>query len=379
LIREKLPFPAVCGRICPHPCEMNCNRLHVDEPLNVRDLKRFVSDWERERVPFKKPEVKTTRESKVAIVGGGPAGLTCAHDLRLLGYPVTVFESLPVCGGMLAVGIPDFRLPKNILNREIEQIKDMGVEIKTNVTLGKDLSVDEIFKQNYKAIFLATGAHKEVSLRIPGEESDGVYQGIKVLKDINLGNGVAMAGKSVCIIGGGNVAVDVARSMVRLGAKKVVIAYRRTRKEMPAYDEEIEAALAEGVEIEFLTSPVEIIAQEKNVTGLKCLRAQMGKRDKSGRRRPLPIEGSEFTLSADAVITAVGQRPDHSSLKNSAINVTPIGTIPVDPDDFTTNVEGVFAGGDIVTGPATAIGAIAAGKKAAASMHQFLSQHEGTY
>jgi NADPH-dependent glutamate synthase beta subunit-like oxidoreductase/NAD-dependent dihydropyrimidine dehydrogenase PreA subunit len=377
LIREKLPFPLTIGRICPHPCEEACNRGIVDKPLCIRDLKRFVSDYELKLLSRPKPKEKASsdhKDDRVAIVGGGPAGLTCAHDLALKGYSVTIFESLPIAGGMLAVGIPDYRLPRNILETEINLVKELGMEIKASTCIGKDMKLTDLFNQGFKAIFIAVGAHNNQQMKIPGEDLPGVVPGVFFLRDLNLGREVKV-GEKVGVIGGGNVAMDAARSSLRLGAKEVSILYRRSREEMPASDEEIEAALHEGIKIEYLVAPSEVVAEGGKTVGLKCVRMQLGEPDKSGRRRPVPIPGSEFTIPLDTIMPAIGQASDLSFIdEESGITLTRWGTIVVDPDTLAASRKGVFAGGDCVTGPYIAIAAIAAGKKAALSIERFLKE-----
>jgi heterodisulfide reductase subunit A len=372
-IRERLPFPAVIGRICPHPCEQKCNRGNQDEPLSICGLKRFVADYELQELG--RPEVPSkagTREEKVAVVGAGPAGLTCAHDLARLGYDVTIFEASPVAGGMLAVGIPDYRLPREILEKEIDVVRALGVEIKTNTPVGKDLSIDDLFRQGFKAVFIGVGAHLSQKLGIPGEDTKGVVHGVHFLRDLNLGQKV-WVGEKVGIIGGGNVAMDAARSALRLGARKVYILYRRTRQEMPASDEEIEASEAEGIEIQYLVAPAEVLSGNGKVKGLKCTRMELGEPDASGRRRPVPIKGSEFDIELDMIIPAIGQTTDLSFLGgNSGIETTRRGTLSADPETLATSRPGVFAGGDAVSGPAMAIEAVAAGKRAAVAIDNYL-------
>lgn len=374
LIRERLPFPGVIGRICPHPCEQRCNRGTQDEPLAIRALKRFVADYEIKTSKISKTERKGSRKAKVAIVGAGPSGLTCAHDLAVLGYQVTVFESLPVAGGMLYVGIPQYRLPRNVLYKEIDNIHNLGVEIKTNTTIGKDLTIDALFDQGFQAVFMAIGAHQAQKLRVTGEEAEGVIHGVDFLRDLNLGRQVRV-GEKVAVIGGGNVAIDAARSALRLGANKVFIVYRRTRQEMLATEEEIEAAEAEGIEIQYLVAPAEILNSNGRVTGIKCIRMKLGEPDTSGRRRPMPIKGSEFSVEVDMVIPAIGQTPDLSLLgENSGIEISKQGTLLVNPDTLATSRVSVFAGGDAVIGPATAIEAIAAGQRAAVAIDKYLNK-----
>jgi NADPH-dependent glutamate synthase beta subunit-like oxidoreductase len=370
LIRQKLPFPATIGRICPHPCEEKCNRGYRDKPLCIRDLKRFVADSDEEdSVPRIQPNGK-----KVAVVGGGPAGLTCAHDLAMAGYSVTVFEALPVAGGMLAVGIPQYRLPRDILNKEIDFVKKLGVEIKTSVRIGKDIPFDDLFTQGFQAVFIAVGAHKDQKLRVPNEEAPGVVSGVDFLRDIALGKKVTV-GSRVGIVGGGNVAMDAARSSLRLGAKEVCIIYRRTRDEMPASAEEIDAALHEGITIEYLVAPVEVVLKNGSVSGMKCIRMQLGEPDASGRRRPVPVEGSEFELGLDMIIPAIGQASDLSFLpEDGGVAMTKWGTVIADAQTGATSRAGVYAGGDCVSGPWIAIGAIAAGKEAAKAIDGYLQR-----
>ncbi len=372
LIRERLPFPATIGRVCPHPCEEKCNRGKRDEAPRIRDLKRFVANYEGQRQVDEIPPKLEDKGKKVAIIGAGPGGLTGAHDLALSGYGVTVFERFPASGGMLTVGIPEYRLPREILNREIEDIKRLGVEIKTNTAIGKDLSIDDLFHQGYEAVFIAVGAHKNQKARIEGEEAEGVVPGVDFLRDLNLGKEVRVENR-VAVIGGGNVAMDAARSCLRLGAGEVSILYRRSRQEMPASDEEIEAALEEGIKIEYLVAPLEVVTSNGKVTGIKCIRMKLGEADASGRRRPLPIEGSEFGIELDMIIPAIGQKPDLSFLpQDGTIEVTQWGTIVADPNSCETSREGVYAGGDCVTGPGIAIEAIAAGQKAAIAIDNYL-------
>jgi len=367
LIRERIPFPAVCGRVCHRPCEPECNRSELDEPLAIAALKRFVSDYEGEIEPPTPAE--RTRDEKVAIIGAGPAGLTAACDLVQLGYGVTVFEALPVAGGMLAVGIPAYRLPRDVLQAEIEYIEKSGVEIRTNTPIGEDLTLDDLCLE-YDAVFISVGAHKNKKLTVPGEDLEGVLSGVSLLRDLNLSKGVKLGG-NVAVIGGGNVAVDAARSALRLGAEKASILYRRSRAEMPANEWEIEDAEEEGVEIHYLAAPTGILGRNGEVVGLECIRTELGEPDESGRRRPIPVEGSEFIVETDVVVSAIGQAPDLSFLQNSGL-VTRWGTISADADTLATSEAGVFAGGDAVSGPATAIEAIAAGKKAALSIHRYL-------
>ena len=370
IIMEELPLPGVLGRICPHDCETDCRRCEVDEPVAIRDLKRLAADQfdprdiEIECVP--------PREAKVAIIGSGPAGLSAAYHLARKGVLSTIFEALPKPGGMLRVGIPEHRLPKEILDKEIEVITNLGVEIRTSTPLGPELTIDDLFKEGYKSVYLSIGAHKGIELGIPGEKAKAVFEGVDFLREVNL-TGKAPVGKKVAIIGGGNVAIDVSRCAVRLGADEVNIVYRRTRAEMPAWEEEIQAAEAEGVKISYLSAPQEVLATDGKVTGLRCIRMELGETDSSGRRRPVPIPGSEYEIEIDQLIPAIGQRPDLSALKDlTGLSFSRWGTIEVDPVTYSTEREGVFAGGDFQTGPWIAIGAIAAGREAAESIVRYL-------
>lgn len=367
LIWENLPLPGVLGRICPHPCEKECNRKELDKPIAICELKRFVADQVKE-IPLQKEEAK---EERVAIVGSGPAGLTAAAYLAQKGYPVTIFEALPVMGGMLYAGIPSYRLPRNILEEEIKRIQSLGVEIKTNVPIGPKLSLDDLFGQGYRAIFLAVGAHKDQKLGIPGEDNPRVVPGVIFLRKVNLGEKVQV-GERVGVIGGGNVAIDAARAALRLGAKEVTIIYRRSREEMPAYQEDIEEAEEEGIRFQFLAAPTEIVSKDGKGISLRCIRMELGEPDASGRRRPIPIKGSDFSVELDTVIPAIGQAPDLSFLKGMEIETTPQGTLKVDPVTLQTSRQGIFAGGDAVSGPWIAIEAVAAGKEAALSIDRYL-------
>lgn len=372
LIRQRLPFPGICGRICTHPCELACNRGVQDEPIAIRSLRRFVTDLEITK--GKKPRVvaPATRKERVAVIGAGPAGLTCAHDLALLGYQVTVFEALPVVGGMLHVGVPEYRLPRDIIKREVDAIRDLGVEIKTNTPVGKDLTIDKLFGQGFKTVFVAVGAHRSQKLGVPGEDAPGVTPGVDFLRALNLGQ-KPKVGDKVAVIGGGNVAIDAARSALRVGAKKVFILYRRTRQEMPATREEIEAAEEEGIELQYLVAPVEVVASNGKVSALRCNRMELGEPDASGRRRPMPIKGSEFDIELDTIIPAIGQAIDLSfNAGSSGIETVRGNALQVDLETLATTRAGVFAGGDAVTGPATAIEAIAAGHRAANSIVKYL-------
>jgi heterodisulfide reductase subunit A-like polyferredoxin len=375
LVREVTPLAGVLGRVCFHPCESKCSRQYVDSPLAIASLKRFIADYEIKE--GKKPHVdiiEDPKNFKVAVIGSGPAGINCAYQLAIAGYKVTIFEALPVPGGMLRVGIPDYRLDKKILEREIQILRDLGVEIRCNTPVGKELTIDNLRTQGYNAFFLGIGAHKDMKLGIPGEDLAGVIPGVKFLRELNLGK-TPEIGKKVLVIGGGNVAMDVARSTLRLGCE-VTVVYRRTEQEMPANPWEIEHAKEEGVKFNYLTSPVEVVSEDGRITGLKCIRNELGKADSSGRRRPIEIPGSEFIMEADTVIPAIGQAVDTELIAGAAdITFGRSGNIVCDSSKMTTSIEDVFAGGDSVTGPATVIEAIAAGNKAAASIRNYL---EGT-
>ena len=369
IIMENLPLPGVLGRICPHPCEDECRRCEVDEPVAIRDLKRLAAD----QIDPREIEISCDppRPETVAIIGSGPAGLSAAFHLARRGIRSTIYEALPKPGGMLRVGIPNHRLPEDILDAEIEIITRLGVEIKTGTPLGGDLTVDRLLSDGYGAVYLAIGAHKGLDLGISGETAEGVRQGVDFLRELNL-TGTAPVGKRVAIIGGGNVAIDVARSAVRMGAEEVTIVYRRTRAEMPAWEEEIHAAETEGVRLRYLAAPQEILVADGRVTGLRCIGMALGEPDDSGRRRPVPQPGSEFDMEIDGLIPAIGQRPDLASLEAvEGLSFTRWGTVETDPITYATGRAGVFAGGDLQTGPAVAIGAIAAGQAAAESIVRY--------
>ncbi|HEY78641.1 MAG TPA: FAD-dependent oxidoreductase [Dehalococcoidia bacterium] len=369
ILLDSNPMPSITGRVCPHSCEQECNRGDFDEPVSVRDVERFMGDYilEHANEIIKSPEKKTGQ--KVAIVGSGPAGLTAAYYLAKRGHAVTVFEASPKIGGMMRLVIPDYRLPKDVLDAEIEKILRIGVEAKVNTDVQ---SIDDLFQQGYDAVFLALGAHSSTKMRIKGESLSSVMDGMSFLSAVNLGERVNL-GDRVAVIGGGNTAIDSARVALRLGAKEVTIVYRRTRAEMPASGDEVEEALSEGIKVVFLATPTEI-KRAKGQLELVCTRMELGEPDASGRRQPVPVARSEFSEYFDSVIAAVGQTPDIPG--QFGLRVRRQKTLQVDPDTQATDRQGVWAGGDVVTGSATVISAIAAGKRAAASIDRYLTGAE---
>jgi NADH-quinone oxidoreductase subunit F len=370
--RQRNPFALVCGRVCPAFCEDRCRRAELNQPIAIRQIKRFMADHEIAK-PWT-PKREAPKSEKVAVIGAGPGGLTAALRLAQKGYPVTVFEALPVAGGMLIVGIPDYRLPPDILNIEIDNIRRAGVEIKLNTALGKDFSLDDLKRQGYKAIILAIGAHKSRKLGISGEDLEGVYPGTQFLRDIALDNAPDLTGKRIAVVGGGDVAIDAVRSAWRLGATEVHLVYRRTRKDMPAYEEEIEAAEEEGVQFHFLTNPTRVLGNGR-MTGVEIIRQELTEFDTSGRRRPKAIAGSEFVLDVDVLIPAIGQDPELSGLEDEGLE-TDRGRTLIVHDGLATNKAGVFACGDAVTGPATVVQAIGTGNLVAAQVDHYLRTGE---
>ena len=376
VIHEATPLAGVCGRVSHHPCELKCTSGKGGESIDVRGLKRFVADRARKTGL---PSYKFTKrhDERIAVIGAGPAGLSCAWDLARLGYSVTVFEALPVAGGMLYVGIPAYRLPRDVLDEEIGLIRQAGVEIKTNTTIGGDITLDDLKKQ-YNAVFIATGAHKDLKLGIPGEDAVGVQNAIDFLSRFNL-EGTARVGKRVGVIGGGNAAIDAARTALRAGGQEVHVIYRRTKVEMPADREEVEEAIEEGIKMHFLAAPTRVISENGRMVALECVHMRLGAIDLSARRKPVPQEGSEFTIKLDSLIPAIGQEPDISFLPTSdGYETTKWNTIKVDPGTHATGVAGVFAGGDVVLGPDTVTQAIGHGKAAARSIHKYLRGEDMT-
>ena len=371
LIKEKNPLPSVCGRVCTRKCEVNCRRSLVDEPVGIDFLKRYVADQDMIGEMWK-PEIKPSNGNRVAIIGGGPAGLTCAYYLVTEGYQPTIFEALPAMGGMLRYGIPEYRLPKDVLDKEIKWITDLGVEVHTNRTLGKDFTLDSLFDKGFKSVFIGLGAQVGKPMQVENEEANGVLSGVEFLKQVEMKTNPPVKGR-VVVVGGGNTAIDAARTSIRLGADKVILLYRRTRQEMPANDVEIEAAAQEGVELQYLAAPVRVNVEHGRMSSIECIKMELGEPDSSGRRRPVPLKGSEYSLQCDWVISAIGQEANLDGVGgDTRIKVTKWKTIEAKSGTFDTSRPGVFAGGDVVTGPADAIDAIAAGRRAARAIDKYI-------
>ena len=383
-IAESSALPAVCGRVCPQEsqCEGKCIRGFKGDPISIGKLERFVADWSRENgvVPAK-PE--TTNGIKVAVIGSGPSGLTCAGDLAKLGYEVTIFEALHEPGGVLTYGIPEFRLPKSLVAKELENITDLGVDLETNVVIGRSLTVDDLFARGFDAVFLGTGAGLPNFLRIPGENLLGVYSANEFLTRVNLMKGYkkgevptpVKVGKRVAVVGAGNVAMDAARTAKRLGAEEVYIVYRRGAEEVPARKEEVEHAKEEGVIFKLLNNPVEIHGEDGWVTGIEVVAQELGEPDASGRRRPQPIEGSNTVIPVETVVIAIGQSPNPLIRQTTeGLETQKWGGIIVNEETGESTREHVYAGGDVVTGAATVILAMGAGKKAAKAIDESLKE-----
>ncbi|TEU13309.1 MAG: NADPH-dependent glutamate synthase [Anaerolineales bacterium] len=376
-------LPAICGRVCPQEtqCEVVCVLAKKEEPVAVGRLERYVADW-RISQGTEVPEMAPPSGKRLVVIGSGPAGLTCAADLARYGHQVTMFEALHAPGGVLIYGIPEFRLPKSIVHTEVEYVKSLGVELILNCVVGKTLIIDDLFDDGCEAVFLGTGAGLPMFMNIPGENYNGVYSANEFLTRVNLMKGYLFPewdtpvriGRRVAVVGGGNVAMDAARCSMRLGADEVLIVYRRSRVELPARAEEAENAEEEGIIFHYLTNPVEIYGDDNGwVRGMKCIQMELGEPDASGRRRPIPIEGSEFDMDVDTVIMALGTRPNPMVFTDAGgLERTRWGTVVADETTGRTTREGVWAGGDIVTGAATVISAMGAGKRAAADMDRYL-------
>lgn len=367
ILKEENPFPGVCGRVCFHPCEAKCNRGSFDEPIAIRSLERFVADT-ASHLTLNLEKTREKRRESIAIIGSGPAGMSCAYHLARLHYEVTVFESSTQAGGMLRMGIPAYRLPREVLERELSSIESLGVKIQTGMDLGQPLRLEDL--KSYHAIFIATGAHRARGLQIPGERTKGVLYGLDLLKKINLQKRVKL-GDRIAIVGGGNTAIDIARSVIRLG-KKAIVLYRRSREEMPAFEEEIIEALEEGVKIRYLVNPIRI-GQKDGLKRIECVRMELGERDESGRRRPIPIPHSNHPIDVDQVIVAAGEEIELTFLpegleKREGMVLT--------RKDTSTGIRGVFAGGDLTSNQRTVAHAIGSGKKAALAIDAFLNDKD---
>jgi len=375
VIRNMTCLPGTLGRVCIRPCESNCRRANLDESISIKYLKRFVADWELERRHLPLLQRPTTKkEDPVAIVGAGPAGLSCAYYLAQIGYPVTVFERFDAPGGMAAWGIPDYRLPRDILNKEVEIIQDMGVDIRYNTEVGKDITLEEIAEKN-KAIFVGVGAQTNTPMRVEGEDAGyrGFISGVRYLLEVNQGKDPYPEGKKVVVVGGGNVAIDCVRSSFRIGKTDVNLVYRRSRKEMPADDVEIRDAEEEQVKFHFLCNPVKVLAKQGKVVGVECIRMELGEPDESGRRRPIPVPSSEFFIKCDIVIPAIGQAVDLGFLEGmTEIETTKWKTLVINPKTFETSAKGIFSAGDCVTGPDVLVRAAGHGKRAADKIDKYL-------
>jgi glutamate synthase (NADPH/NADH) small chain len=381
-LKEKNALPAVCGRVCPQEeqCQKCCIMGKMGEPVSIGRLERWLADWERKK-GVKTPERAPSTDKKVAIVGAGPAGLTVAAELAKLGHEVVIYEALHLAGGVLVYGIPEFRLPKSIVQAEVDYIKKLGANLRLGYLVGRIHTIPELLKTGFNAVFIGTGAGLPAFMNVPGENLGGIYSANEFLIRVNLMKSYAFPiydtpiriGKHVVVIGGGNVAMDSARSALRLGAEEVCIVYRRSREELPAREEEIENAEEEGIVCKFLAAPIKFIGDEKGwVKAMECICMELGPPDESGRRKPTPCKGSEFTMDTDTVIVAIGRTPNPIIQSTTeGLQVTKWGTIVAD-ENGKTSIEGVYAGGDIVTGEATVISAMGAGKRAAKAIHEYL-------
>ncbi len=371
--REDNLFPAILGRICVHPCEEKCRRgLLIDQPISICSLKRASADYRTHFPQIQKAYKKRMR--KVAIIGAGPSGLSAANDLARMGYSVTIYESFPIAGGMLNVGIPSYRLPRRVVKRAVEEVRRLGVEILTETPIGKELNLESLRKE-HDAVYIAAGAHKAEKLGIPGEDLRGVIHGVTFMQMVNLGRDLKIGQKKVAVIGGGNTAMDAARSSLRLGAEGVFILYRRTKEEMPVDPRELEQVEEEGIKVHYLTQPIQVFSRDGiKVSGVRCIRNRLGEPERDGRRRPIPIEGTEFDIDIDILIPAVSQSPDISFLPEEiGLEISRWDRLAVNPETFETNVHGLFAGGDFITGPRDVIRVIADGRRAALFIHSYLS------
>jgi glutamate synthase (NADPH/NADH) small chain len=388
-LKEKNSLPAICGRVCPqeNQCQMLCVLGKMGDPVAIGRLERFAADYERMKGVTVPPKQESSVKGKVAIVGSGPAGLTAAADLVKLGYEVVMFEALHSAGGVLMYGIPEFRMPKKVVQAEVDYIKKLGVEVKTNYMIGRIFTIDELFESGFDAVFVGSGAGLPRFMRIPGENLGGVYSANEFLIRVNLMKAYLFPeydtpirlGRKVAVIGGGNVAMDSARSALRLGAEEVLIVYRRSKEELPARHEEAENAEAEGIKFMFLTNPARFLGDESGwVKGIECIKMRLGEPDESGRRRPLPIEGSEFIMDVDTVVIAIGQTPNPIIQRTTkGLETTRWGTIVAKDETGETTKKGVYAGGDVVSGAATVISAMGAGKRAARSIHKYIMSKKG--
>ncbi len=383
-LKEKNSLPAICGRVCPQEeqCQKGCVVGKAGDPVSIGRLERFLADYELAR-GVDPPTLPSSNNKKVAIIGAGPAGLTCAADLAKLGYSVSVFEALHLGGGVLMYGIPEFRLPKRIVQAEINYVQKLGAKLQSNALIGRIFTIQELFDRGFNAVFVGSGAGLPQFMRLPGENAGGIYSANEFLIRVNLMKSYTFPefdtpiriGKNVAVIGGGNVAMDSARSALRLGAENVYIVYRRSMEELPARAEEIENAEEEGIIFKLLTNPTRFLSDEHGwVKGMECIRMELGEPDESGRRRPVPVKESEFVMDVDTVVVAIGRTPNPIIQRTTkGLNVTKYGTIVVDEATAKTSLEGVYAGGDVVTGEATVISAMGAGKKAARAIHEYIS------
>ncbi|MFH0887917.1 MAG: NADPH-dependent glutamate synthase [Planctomycetota bacterium] len=383
-IKQTNALPAICGRVCPQEdqCEKVCIVGKKDKPVSIGALERFVSDFERNNNAIKIPDIPERKNRKIAVVGSGPAGLTCAGDLVLKGYDVTVFEALHKPAGVLVYGIPEFRLPKTIVQAEVDYLSMLGVKVELNMLIGKIATIDDLFNEGFKAVFVGTGAGLPLFMHISGENLCGVFSANEYLTRVNLMKAYLfpeydtpiIKSRIVAVVGGGNVAMDSARTALRLGAEKVYIVYRRSNDELPARKDEVHHAREEGIDFQLLTNPVEILGKDSNVCGIKSIRMELGEPDESGRRKPIPIKGSEFEIEVDTVIMAIGNGPNPLLLRATPeIELNKWGNINADPATLATTKKGVYAGGDIVTGAATVIEAMGQGKIAARSIDKFIT------